>query len=1529
MSILKKLAVLTIALCTYSATSSVIGQTPGGVNTNSNIRFWFDGGSFRNTPNGTAIQTWNGRGSNSIDLTQSSATARPELRNNPSDRINGVPVLRFDGVDDAFSFLNNNDINLGTHNERTFHLVFRTGNDVNSTQVIYEEGGSTRGISMYLHNGEFYVSLWNDNNDGPASPWSTLYESFTVSPNTVYIASLVYDGGTTSNNGTASLYRNGTLEGTITSIGTLYQHPDHNTVGAVTGTSRTHFSNNLSASSNYQGDIAEIIIANYPQNTNDLQLTIDALGAKYSITPAVNFYSGDDPANGNHDHEVFSIRRDASGNENASANSGGIISSSNASSLGNTEHLIIGQNNGSAASWTTTEIHNPSYRRIAREWYVDESGNVGTITLTIDGTKLPSFGHPISLLVDADGDFSSGATAYNTTPSGNNYTVTLDLNDGDRITIAAIIPEVSVSSATQTVAENDGTGAVTFQISQTLTVNTTVDYTVANGSAQNGSDFTMSSGSATILAGNNTATANFDLILDCNTESTESFSVTITGTNAGTIGTATQIISITDANNSTTGPAGTSCGLEHWFKPDAGVTVVSGNVDQWLDQENAIPADAAASSNRPKYRSSSTDNTFNYQPYLEFDGNNDALGLNNSLSTNSINAVYGFVVFRTAYSGSSNSFSNWSFLDYDRSEYFNYYLRGDNGRLGWSFYDNNSGVQDNQGNTVLNDDRPHIGTFIFDNNQANDTRLYADGTLDLSANVAPTNTTIGKNSTRYAFIGNGSEATAQNGSNNGIYYDGDIAEILYFSEPLNTKQINMMHSHLGLKYGINLTMADEVSTAGFDERDYHNSSETVIWDFSANNNYANAKAGIIRDDNAPLTVTKSTSTGASSIVTIETNSLNNNASLVWGHNGANTSGSNETPAGYSERFNRIWKVDEVNETGTLSISFDLTGISGLPSSASEFALLIDDNGSFDNASTHTTGANLSGNTLTFTNVNLDDAEYFTLGYWTAIVWNGSNWSNGSGTNGAPNLSDGTRKLIISGNGGTLNNNASVGSVEIIGSSDLTVNTGITLEVANGIENNGTITVLNGGSILQTESGNTNSGSGNYEVRRNTGFLQDDTRYQYWSSPVQNATMGSAFPGSNTTDFYYFNESNQTWTTQSASATMTPGRGYITTGTIGITTNNETRDFDGQINNGPITLATSNVSNGDNILVGNPYPSAINNQLFINANPELLGTLWFWNHSTEQNGGGSSGTNNQADYATWTSLGSTGGTDGTLPDDYIQSAQGFFVQAISSNPSVSFANSQRVGGNNLQFFKNTTIETRNRAWLAITNDSNDFNQILVGFATDATDGFDRLYDGKKFKAHPRVSLYSVAGSDQFSIQALAKPSINGTKRIPLGVDAWITGDYTIYLDSLNNWGNNLSLVLEDAKLHTSINLKEQSSYTFTVDSIGSIQDRFYLNVTRSLSDNHDGGIELPDSSDVSTNVGNIETNNFNIYSLDQELILDGDTEIKHLSLYDVSGRLVLENSINATSARIPVNLNGIYLVHITFEDNKVAIHKLKL
>jgi len=1761
MPINRKIKLLLVAMFFLFYYSAALSQTPGGANTQTGVRYWFDVANFSATSNNTSISTWVNNGGNTDDLSQSTSNARPTLRNNVTDNQNGFPVVRFDGTDDEFTLSNDNDINLGTRSEMSYELVFKTSSDINSTQFIYEQGGSTRGISFYIESNRLYVAGWNDNNDGPASPWLTQSTSTIIQTNTPYILSVVYDGGTTTNNGTISVYLDGSLIQTLTGIGTLYEHAGSIRIGNIGDNTRTHASNGYSSDSPFNGDILEFVISTFAQSDAERILVENYLSAKYDISLTGNdIYFGDQSSLGNHDFEVLGIAQTSGSSSSSSANNGGIIALSNPTNLGTGESLIMGHDNGTVSAWVTTQSPDPTYvQHTNRIWRVTESGSVGTVTLTIDANALPAIpsGYQLGVLVDDDGNLSANGTIYQTTTSGSTRTVDVDLSDGDHVALVVFrpvigfqsttqsapetsnasltvalnhvpqsnvaysvnyatangtatagsdyssasgsltvnftagqqtasfgsitvtndpflesdetftvtlssgtgyfvssnnvlthtildddspfqvsfnsaassgqesttsvnipvslntssgsaisvdyavtggtatgggtdyslsagtlnfsagstsnnisftvnnetlyeldetieialsnpsgaslgspfihtytilgndAPVVSVSSTSQSIAENSGSGTFSISMNQSISSTVVVDYTVSNGTATNGTDFSLANGSLSITPGNTSASTSFTLIDDCDIEPNETFSITLTSATIASIGSnATQTVTIT--NDDAGGPTGTQCGLEHWFMADNGISTSGTAVTQWVDQANSIPATASTTNRRPTLNSNSNDATFNFNEYLTFDGSSDALGLDASLNTGQIDAVYGFVVFKTGYTGPEYN-SNWSFLDYDRSEYFNFYIQG-NGTLGFSTYENSgSEILDTNGTAVLNDDRPHLGTFIFDNSITNDTRLFADGAPDLSADRVANGTHLGKSSTRYAFIGDGSEADAQNGDVNSFYYDGEIAEIVYFNTAMSSIEVNRMHSHLGLKYGIHLSMADDVSSGSVDERDYHNSAGTIVWDFSANSAYHNDVAGIIQDNNAPLTVSKATSTSADAIVTITGASIQNNESLVWGNDDAALTNSTNTPSGISERLLRVWKVQEVGETGSLTVAIDISGLTGLPTTAGEFTLLIDSDGNFDNATQHTTGASLSGGVITFTNVDLDNNQYFSLGYWESIVWNGAGWSNGSGSGGAPNLSDDTRKLVISGSNAVLTSDAAVGSVEVTGSSDFTVNTNITLEVAEGIENNGTITVNNGGSIYQKGSTNTNSGSGTYNVRRNTGNLVDDTRFQYWSSPVQSATMGGTFPGSNPVDFYYFDEgTTDNWVSQAAGATMTPGRGYITTGTIGISSGNETRTFDGAINNAGVTLSTTNVASGDNILTGNPYPSAISCNAFVALNPGINGTLWFWNHSTEQTGGGSSGTNTQADYATWTGLGSTGGNPNESPDNYIQTAQGFFVEASSTNPTITYDNSIRIGANNLQFFKQNSIEQRNRAWLAITNDSNDFNQILIGFAPDATDGIDRLYDGKKYKGHPRVALYSSLGGEPYSIQAFKTLSKHKSKRIPIGVDTWITGSHTIYLDSINNWGDDLTLVLVDELEGIAVNLKEENTYTFNVDSTGIISDRFFIDIKREdLPSAIDGGIEIEDPSDLTTSIEELDGFEYNIYANNSDIILSSNQQIDKVIVYDISGRLITENNPNSMASRIQVNRKGIFLVHATFANQQTIIQKLKL
>lgn len=84
-------------------------------------------------------------------------------------------TLNFFGVDDYIDVGNTNDINTGgPFPNRTIEAWFRCA-DVNSTtkQVIFEEGGGSRGFNIYIESGTLYVGGWNVNETGWQGTWLT------------------------------------------------------------------------------------------------------------------------------------------------------------------------------------------------------------------------------------------------------------------------------------------------------------------------------------------------------------------------------------------------------------------------------------------------------------------------------------------------------------------------------------------------------------------------------------------------------------------------------------------------------------------------------------------------------------------------------------------------------------------------------------------------------------------------------------------------------------------------------------------------------------------------------------------------------------------------------------------------------------------------------------------------------------------------------------------------------------------------------------------------------------------------------------------------------------------------------------------------------------------------------------------------------------------------------------------------------------------------------------------------------------
>jgi len=170
---------------------------------------------------------------------------------------------------------------------------------------------------------------------------------------------------------------------------------------------------------------------------------------------------------------------------------------------------------------------------------------------------------------------------------------------------------------------------------------------------------------------------------------------------------------------------------------------------------------------------------------LKFDGN-DYVALDMFYNTKGgINELSVCLWFKTNQRNSAWT-SNWSFVDFDRSDYYNFYTRGDNGKLGFSTTDRFGNVNDFFGTTNVADNAWHFACAVYD---GTDKILYLDGGEEKRLENAHSGYPLGKGSTRYGFIGDGSEASSFNGNRNKTYYKGLIDELKIYDYALILDQV--------------------------------------------------------------------------------------------------------------------------------------------------------------------------------------------------------------------------------------------------------------------------------------------------------------------------------------------------------------------------------------------------------------------------------------------------------------------------------------------------------------------------------------------------------------------------------------------------------------------------------------------------------------------------------------------------------------------------------------------------------------------
>jgi len=108
--------------------------------------------------------------------------------------FNGLDALDFDGVDDVMQVADSQVLNTGgPYTGRTVAIAFKTGDDIGTRQVIFEQGGLDAGFNVVL-DGALLV-LTASTQSGPPSHWGPAWirNTWSLSENTPYVVTLTLD----------------------------------------------------------------------------------------------------------------------------------------------------------------------------------------------------------------------------------------------------------------------------------------------------------------------------------------------------------------------------------------------------------------------------------------------------------------------------------------------------------------------------------------------------------------------------------------------------------------------------------------------------------------------------------------------------------------------------------------------------------------------------------------------------------------------------------------------------------------------------------------------------------------------------------------------------------------------------------------------------------------------------------------------------------------------------------------------------------------------------------------------------------------------------------------------------------------------------------------------------------------------------------------------------------------------------------------------------------------------------------------
>lgn len=538
-----------------------------------------------------------------------------------------------------------------------------------------------------------------------------------------------------------------------------------------------------------------------------------------------------------------------------------------------------------------------------------------------------------------------------------------------------------------------------------------------------------------------------------------------------------------------------------------------------------------------------------------------------------------------------------------------------------------------------------------------------------------------------------------------------------------------------------------------------------------------------------------------------------------------------------------------------------------------------------------------------------------------------------------------------------------------------VNNEINLTENHRKETQASIYLRKGSQLLQgNKNTNQNKGSGKISIfQEGTSNAYD---YNYWGLPVavggdskqindliyeplsktesRNAKLISALDGhsdplsiSNRWIYTFSGANYSNWSYAGDHFDLLPGEGFTMKGVNGYNLNeiegqainrgsSQTYDFRGLPNDGLIELP---IKKDQILLVGNPYPSALNLDKFLTENTSSTGIAYFWD--SRKNGNSHYLTDYEGGYGTYSpgagiyvpaifrkypDASETGETGQVYARKISPVAQGFMI--IGKNDGkVSFQNSQRIfqkeSLGNSEFKSPETPISSLR--LNIEMDSAYVRQLVLAFKEDATPDEDHAMDARKMDKSPSDISWSLSG-EAFVINVRPKKD---EELIPLKITLDKETSLQFSVGELNNF-NPDRLFIYDSRDDLYFGIK--TGYLKMSLPKGEYNERFYLSFIEKLPGNK-ADPEAPEG--FKSKPPNILLNTIDIFQNNREEQLEVkilyESGISNFRLYDLNGKLLFNQNFKGVHKDFTFptgNLgNAVYIVKVNTTDKRELTKKI--